>query len=321
MFSQSRLSESRSGSSSRGSSDPAAIGNAHTIAIMSRPRVLVLANCDRPKVRETLDALRRGLDARIEISCQFGANGEPLPSGIEADVALAIGGDGTLISQARRLANSGLDLPIIGVNIGRLGFLAEFDQKSLIEQADVAFGPHPPIHQHLMLELRIDDESTNVVSQGIALNDGVITAGEPFRMIEMAIDIDGSEGPHLNGDGVIIATPLGSTAYNVSAGGPIVHPAVDAMTITPIAAHSLAFRPIVVSGASEIRATVLRANPGTTLVADGQDAWPVKVGQHIVFKRHRMRTRLVVNTKTTYWRILLDKLRWAAPPSYRERGV
>jgi NAD+ kinase len=140
-------------------------------------------------------------------------------------------------------------------------------------------------------------------------------------MIELHLSIDAEEGPSMTGDGVMVATPVGSTAYNVSAGGPIVNPDVDAMIITPIAAHSLAFRPIVVSAASTIEAKVLRANEGTTLVLDGRVTVPLKVGQSVRVKRHDKRARFVTNPSSTYWQILLQKMRWAAPPTYRDRGA
>src|SRR5690606_15162351 len=112
---------------------------------------------------------------------------------------------------------------------------------TLMEHADVIFGDSPPVHDHLVLSLETLNEAGECVSSCLAMNDGVITAGEPFRMIELALEINGATGPVLNGDGVIVTTPVGSAAYNVSAGGPIGHPSVHAICITPLAAHSLAF--------------------------------------------------------------------------------
>jgi NAD+ kinase len=136
-------------------------------------------------------------------------------------------------------------------------------------------------------------------------------------MIELRFHIGESPGPVLSGDGVIIATPTGSTAYNVAAGGPIVHSALDCLIITPLAAHSLAFRPIVVPAHSVLAVEVTRANPGTAAVLDGQVSIPLAEGMRVVIRRHARQARLVLNPSTTYWRILLDKLRWAAPPTYR----
>lgn len=283
---------------------------------MSGPRVVLLASHDRPDVARVTEQLRAALASRVTIVQELPVTGDPLPDDLEADLAIAVGGDGTLISQARRLSDR--DLPLIGVNVGRLGFLAEFDPQSIIDHADEVFGDAPPVHEHLMLSMEVHDDSGRITEHELAMNDGVITAGEPFRMIELSLRINGITGPMLNGDGVIVATPVGSTAYNVSAGGPIVHPFVEALAITPLAAHSLAFRPIVVAASSEICIDVLKANEGTTLVADGRVAARLQAGQRVFFRIHDRRAKLVINPATPYWRILLDKLRWAAPPTYRD---
>ncbi len=247
------------------------------------------------------------------------ADDGPLPDHTEADLAVALGGDGTMISQARRLAKR--RIPLIGVNFGRLGVLAEFDTASLRQHADVVFSGKAPVHEHLILDVAVLDEHGVETARENAINDCVITAGAPFRMIELEISINGNEGPTLTGDGVIVATPIGSTAYNVSAGGPIVQPTLDAMIITPIAAHSLAFRPIVVGTGGDVAIDVLRANAGTTLVIDGQANVPLRLGQRVVVTRHADRARFVQNPTSTYWQILLQKMRWAAPPTYRDRGA
>ncbi len=158
---------------------------------------------------------------------------------------------------------------------------------------------------------------------GHALNEAVVTAGPPYRVIELCIVINGEPGPSVRGDGVIVSTALGSTAYNVSAGGPIVHPGVDATLITPIAAHSLAFRPIAVPGDStiEIVPTQLnnRGEAGTTLVLDGQIQRRIHAGQRVRIARSDQAVKLVTNTESVYWRTLIDKLHWAKPPALRDR--
>jgi NAD+ kinase len=210
---------------------------------------------------------------------------------------------------------------LVGINFGRLGVLAGFDWQSLQQHAEVVFGPNPPVHEHLILDVTLLDDGGAEIAREKAINDCVITAGPPYRMIELEISIDGNEGPTLTGDGVIIATPIGSTAYNVSAGGPIVQPTLDALIITPIAAHSLAFRSIVVGTGGDVQVSIARANQGTTLVIDGQAMVPVRKGQRVRIRRHHERVRFVANPSSTYWQILLQKMRWAAPPTYRDRGA
>jgi NAD+ kinase len=286
---------------------------------MAKPRVLLLANLTRPDVPAHIQKVRDEIARHAQLVGELPANGDAIPSNLNAQLAVVLGGDGTLLSQARRVVNQ--QLPLVGVNFGRLGFLAAFDWNSLQQHAPVIFSADPPVQEQLVLSTDVCDAKGKCSHPDIAINDCVVTAGHPFRMIEMQIDIDGVAGPTLTGDGVIISTPVGSTAYNVSAGGPIVQPNIDSMIITPIAAHSLAFRPIVIGADSVVEIHVLRANPGTTLVLDGRVTVPLKVGERVRATRHPKRAKFVANPSTTYWSVLLEKMRWAAPPTYRDRGA
>ena len=151
----------------------------------------------------------------------------------------------------------------------------------------------------------------------VAINDCVITAGPPFRMIRLGLDIEKQGGPTLSGDGLIVSTPTGSTACNVSVGGPIVSPTMNAMVVTPLAAHSMVFRPFVMSGEVPLNVTVEHANEGTTVVIDGQAEVAVEAGDRLKITRHPRTVEFVTCRREPYWRILIDKMRWAAPPTYR----
>lgn len=282
---------------------------------MPKRRLIVLLDAARPEAAQVLETLRPSLNEHAQIVAELEADGDPLPDDLGVEVALAIGGDGTLISQARRVLEH--DLPLIGVNVGRLGFLAEFDAESLIAHAGIIFGDDPPIQKHMAIAASAVDAHGGQLARGFALNDAVVTAGTPFRMIELSLSIDGTPGPTLSGDGVIVATPTGSTAYNVSAGGPIVHPDIEALVITPLAAHSLAFRPIVLSASTSLEIHVVRANEGTELVLDGQEHIPLREGSHIRIRRADHKAVFITNSAASYWTILQNKLQWAAPPRYR----
>jgi len=284
---------------------------------MPRPRVIILADTTRPEVVKPLDMVRSRIADHAEVVGEYHANNDPLPE-IDADLAVAIGGDGTIMSQARRLVDH--DMPLVGVNFGRFGFLAEFDADSLFEHAEIVFGGDPPVHEYMLLQATVHDADGTAVYRGIAVNDVVVTAGPPFRMIELCLSFDDDPGPVLNGDGVIVSSPAGSTAYNVSAGGPIVHPGIEAMIVTPLAVHSLAFRPIVMPAANSLTISVTRANPGTALVVDGQDSFQITEAMTVTIARNHHRAKLVANPRASYWHVLLDKMRWAAPPTYRDRG-
>ncbi len=284
--------------------------------------VLLLVNREKPGAVKAVDEVRGLIDApgRGRLAGEFDANGDPisLPAGTSADLIMVLGGDGTLLAQARRCVHLGL--PMMGVNFGNLGFLAEFDLEALRRQADALLGDQPlTLSERMMIRAEVAGKGAKKARfSGLALNDCAVTAGPPFRMITLDLRIDGEAGPSLRGDGVIVSTPIGSTAYNVSAGGPIVSPDLDSLTITPIAAHSLAFRPIVIAAKSAVTLEVTEANEGdgggTTLVLDGQVQTRLREGDLITMRRYERSLRLVHNPETSYWRTLLRKLHWAAAP-------
>ena len=215
-----------------------------------------------------------------------------------------------------------LGTAVRGVNAGKVGVLAEFTLEEIgCHAADTLGAGALATRRGPMLTVELLDGTTELV--GHALNEAVVTAGPPYRVIELCVAIDGEQGPAVRGDGLIISTSLGSTAYNVSAGGPIVHPGVDATLITPIAAHSLAFRPIAVPGSSQIELTPTQLNSegddGTTLVLDGQIHRRIHVDQRVRVSRSEQSVSLVTNPDGSYWRTLVDKLHWARPPALRER--
>jgi len=153
-------------------------------------------------------------------------------------------------------------------------------------------------------------------SWAFALNDAVISAGPPFHMIELELNANGGEGVRFFGDGVIVATPSGSTAYNVSAGGPILDPGVEALCVTPICPHSLSFRPVVVSSRNHVVIAASKVNPGTTLFCDGQETAKLSRGDRVIVRRSPHDVRLIENPATRQWRNLSEKLNWAATPRY-----
>lgn len=292
---------------------------------MIRPAILLLTNTSRPGVAARLDDAKAIITHHATLRAAIEVDGAPVSAAPEFDMAVVLGGDGTLLAQARRLLER--RRPIVGVNFGRLGFLAEFDWESFVKHASMVFGQSPTVRDRMVLSATVLSSNGEPRFASSAINDCVIAAGPPYRMIELKIRTSGSSGsslgeggPDLTGDGVIVATTIGSTAYNVSAGGPIVHPDVDAIVLTPNAAHSLAFRPIVLPGSAELTITVARANEGTALVLDGQVMQGLSAGDVVRIVRHPVRARLVGNPSNSYWNTLLGKMRWAAPPTYRDRG-
>ena len=279
--------------------------------------VLLLINDDKTEAVRALPDVRAILSAHATIVGEAPANGEALTDVNGADLVVVLGGDGTLLSQARRCAD--LDIPILGVNFGKLGFLAQYDFDSFKRDAQrlLATSDLPTTKRSLIRVTVVDGDGKQRFS-GLAMNDAVITAGPPYRMLELAMRIDDEAGPRWRGDGVVVSTALGSTGHNVSAGGPILMPTLDVLAISPIAAHSLAFRPIVVSGSSRVEITLIEGNrddgAGTTLVTDGRAQCRLDAGDALMVESAGRTVSFVLNPARTYWETLLGKLHWAAAP-------
>ncbi len=286
-----------------------------------RRRVLLLANDAKPRVQSALPTVRQFLaDQNVSIVAELShPDTDEAIDTAAVDLMLVLGGDGTLLEWARKFVDR--ELPILGVNFGKLGFLAEFDLQALFDLGPGIFsGESLPTSELIVIEAMVHPPlASHPRFCGTAINDCVITAGRPFRMIDIGVTIDGAAGPILSGDGVIVATPIGTTAYNVAAGGPIVSPAVPALTLTPLAAHSLATRPVVVSADRAIELELLATNPGTSLVLDGQVHHILQTGERIRIARYPKSAKLVRNPAGSYWKTLLTKMGWSArltPPAY-----
>ncbi|MCH2132270.1 MAG: NAD(+)/NADH kinase [Phycisphaerales bacterium] len=279
--------------------------------------VLLLADRSRPEAVEACGLIEQSLGT-LDIPFVTGTTdeSEAIPDSPVPDVAIVIGGDGTMIAQTRRLVDLGI--PMIGVNCGRLGFLAPFSPDTFHRHLETVLRPDRALEHRMMLAISVEPADGSEAITRRAMNDAVITAGEPYRMIRMTTTIDGQDGPRLSGDGLVIATPTGSTGHNASAGGPIVDPRVEAIVVCPIAAQSLAFRPCVLDGDSCLEVVLTQVNEGTALVLDGQRRLPLQPNDRIRFSRYATPMKFVVCPGGPFWRILHDKLGWAAPP--RERG-
>jgi NAD+ kinase len=280
-------------------------------------RAVLLSARARAGTGEVLSAVRAIVSRHATVVGEFDVN-DAIPAALQADRAVVVGGDGTIMAALRQFIDRGV--PVVGINIGRLGFLAEFHTHELEAHAASIFGAAPVVRERMVLSVSVRGPDGATRYEGLAVNDFVVTAGAPFRMIELALRLGSEAGPEFLGDGIIVATPVGSTAYNASAGGPIVHPDVEAIVVTPSAAHSLAFRPVVLPSRLTVEARVVRANEGTTLVLDGHINVGLKVGDTVTAARHGAMARIVARPDSSYWETLVDKMRWAEPPNYRTSG-
>ncbi len=282
-------------------------------------RVLVLVNRKKASAVEAEPAISDAVREHATLVDVVDAiEPERMPARGEVDLAITLGGDGTILQSAKCCL--GLDVPMLGVNAGKVGFMAGFEIDRFLELAPALLTDLSSlrIRRVDLMEAQIRSAGGEARSSAIALNDFVVTAGPPYGIIKIDIAIDGHPGPTIAGDGVIVSTPMGSTAYNVSSGGPIIEPEVEARIVTPIAAHSLSFRPIVARSDARITLRVHEVNRdngnGTTLLVDGQPHCRVDEGDVLGITGHGSAVRFVQDPSTDYWSTLIHKLGWALAP-------
>jgi NAD+ kinase len=228
----------------------------------------------------------------------------------DVDMVVVLGGDGTLLSMADCIGEAGSGIPILGVNFGSLGFLTEVTLPELYRSLDAALGGRAHVEERLMLRSTTMREG-RVFERSIAVNDAVITKAARSRMIDLSVCVGDEFVTRVKADGLIIATPTGSTAYNLAAGGPIVEPSVDALLLTPIAPHTLTNRPIVIPASS-----VVRVQPNMTerdevfITFDGQAGFQLKAGDEIEVRRSDKPLRLIRPSTRSYFEVLRTKLKW-----------
>jgi len=228
----------------------------------------------------------------------------------EVGLVLILGGDGTLLSMADHIGRAGLNVPILGVNFGSLGFLTEVTLPELYPALEAALAGRAPIEERLTLRATIARPS-DASSTEVAVNDVVINKGARSRLIDLSISVGDGLVTTVRADGLIVATPTGSTAYNLAAGGPIVQPSVDALVLTPIAPHTLTNRPIVIPSSSTVRVKPMIEERDEVFVTfDGQAGCELHAGDEISICRASQPMRLVRPATRSYFEVLREKLNW-----------
>ncbi|MBS3734922.1 MAG: NAD(+)/NADH kinase [Phycisphaerae bacterium] len=280
---------------------------------MADKRILILANHDKPGVSDCIERLRPWFDERADVVAVVDARAA-LPDGAaEADLCVVFGGDGTLLTAARALG--GTDVPLLGVNMGKLGFLAEFDVEHMQKHLDDVLAGRADVCERMMLDVTVSNCEAHAFTS-VAANDVAILAGPPFRMINLHVARDGEPIAEYLGDGLVVATPTGSTGYSMSASGPILEPTLDAVTITPVAPHTLSMRPIVVRSDCTLRLTATRVNAGSAVIIDGQLSSGLCDGDAVEVRRADRGVRIVTHPGRHFFRTLSDKLQWGRSPHH-----
>jgi NAD+ kinase len=228
----------------------------------------------------------------------------------QVDMVLVLGGDGTLLGMADCIGAAGSVVPILGVNFGSLGFLTEVTLPEMYRALDAAIGGRLQMEERLMLQATTT-RGGGVFAQAIAVNDVVITKTARSRMIDLSVYVGDEFVTRVKADGLIIATPTGSTAYNLAAGGPIVQPTVDALLLTPIAPHTLTNRPIVIPATSAVRVQPnMEERDEVFITFDGQTGFQLQAGDDIVVRRGDRPLRLIKPSTRNYFEVLRTKLKW-----------
>jgi NAD+ kinase len=228
----------------------------------------------------------------------------------ECDLIVVLGGDGTLIGMAGRIASAGTDVPILGVNYGSLGFLTEITLAELYDALEATLQGRALLETRAMLTCRTVRQHALFADHAV-LNDIVITKGALSRIIEISVTVGEAPVTRFRADGLIIASPTGSTAYNLAAGGPIVHPAVDAMLLTPIAPHTLTNRPVVIPAASDVHVRPIMDSQDEVYVTfDGQRGFALHPNDLITIRRAPHPLRMVKSSQRSYFDLLREKLKW-----------
>jgi NAD+ kinase len=274
-------------------------------------RFFVLGNADRPNVQQEAQELLPFLRQHGEVVV-FDLEQREVLSKHAADVALVLGGDGAILRAGRQMGRK--QVPVLGVNLGKLGFLADLSPEELRAAVPQVVAGHYRTTTHLMFECEIETNGGRRCFLG--LNEVAVHSGPPFHMLDLELEIDGEAASSFRGDGLIVSTPIGSTAHSLSAGGPILGQELRAFVVTPICPHSLTSRTVVDSADKTYTIVVRRATNGF-LVIDGQEVVPIPAGTRATVRQAPVSFQLIKVAGRSYYRTLHDKLNWGTAPNYR----
>ncbi|MEK6247051.1 MAG: NAD(+)/NADH kinase [Planctomycetales bacterium] len=276
-----------------------------------RPKILLLGYDGNPQVKSEAARLRPEIERLADVVlCDIGqAEHEPEVdvSAVDADLAIVLGGDGSILRAARYRGYH--QIPVVGVNLGRLGFLADLSPDELLAVLpDICAGKFRTV-DHLMLLCEVIRDGGTIHSR-LGLNETAIMAGGPFAILDVDLYVDQEFMTTYSCDGLIVSTPVGSTAHSLSAGGPILRKDVQAFVITPVAAHTLTVRPVVDTADRIYEMHVAKPHAETSLVVDGQKVCTMQPGDRVRVSRAEPKFQLIRLPGRSYYRTLREKLGW-----------
>ncbi|MCH2211448.1 MAG: NAD(+)/NADH kinase [Fuerstiella sp.] len=280
-------------------------------------KLIVLTGSDRPEVQQVWRALLPTLSQTdgIEVVGEY-PRSRDIEDSVDADIVVVLGGDGSILRGCRQLGRQ--QIPIVGINLGQLGFLADLTLEEFHQHLPQLRRREYSVAEYLMFEC------THVMKDGschidLGLNEVAVTSATALRMVDISLEIDGQSVTTFSCDGLILSTPIGSTAHNLSAGGPILRQDLQAFCITPICPHTLTVRPIVDTAERTYCLSVGEAGGGATLVIDGQINRPIVPGDRISVCRAQPTFKKVHFSGHSYYSTLHRKLGWRGQLDYRQR--
>jgi NAD+ kinase len=279
----------------------------------SPPRLMILGNGARDESRAQVAILSREIEACKGVKLAgVDLSADSDLSKLPADIAVVVGGDGTVLHTVRRMGVH--PIPVVGVNAGRLGFLADLTLETFCSHLQNLADRRFTIENLMTMACTVTSKH-GPTREFRALNDAVIRAAPYFKIVEIGLSIDGESVMSYRGDGLIVATPVGSTAHSLSAGGPILPPNAHMFVITPICAHTLTQRPLVDGGHKTYELVTQGEGIATILVIDGQVQIPLQADDRITIRRGNPPFPMVLLPDHSFYRTLRDKLGWGAYPT------
>ena len=272
----------------------------------NRPRVVMLADANKPQIRQSAEDLRHVLEKHVDVVELINDFSAGVPTdGI--DFAVVLGGDGSMLRSAHAMGYQ--QIPVIGVNLGRLGFLADLQPEQLEEVLPQVLTGDYRVVSHLMFECEVMRPQQPDISV-LGLNEVAVLAGPPFAMLDVQLYVDAEMVTTYSCDGLIVSTPVGSTAHSLSSGGPILRKDLQAFVISPISPHTLTNRPVVDSAQRVYELVVPDPHEGTSLVVDGKVICQLTAEDRIRIRRSEAQFQLIEIQGHGYYRTLREKLGW-----------
>ena len=271
-----------------------------------RLRAILLVDGSRTALAERAADLRVTIERNVDVAAAVDDFSKPLPE-VAADMLIVFGGDGSMLRSARLMGHQ--QLPVIGVNLGRLGFLADIQPEDLDEILPQIVAGEYRVVRHLMFECSVH-RGGREQSRTLGLNEAEVLAGPPFSMIEVQLYVDALLATTYSCDGLIVSTPVGSTAHSLAAGGPIMEKSLQTFVVSPICPHTLTNRPVVDSADHVFELSVPKPNEGTTLLVDGKLIGQVGNEDRIRIERSTAEFQLIEVRGRGYYRTLREKLGW-----------